>query len=59
MTTALIIFSIYIIIGIIFAAVTDTLEDGYSTIIKVILFWPFIFLLIIAFFLYWLAFHRD
>lgn len=59
MMIAFIIFCIYILIGIIFAAVTDALEDGYTTIIKVILFWPFIVLLGIAFFTYWLAFHRD
>lgn len=59
MMIAFIIFCIYILIGIIFAAVTDALEDGYTTIIKVILFWPFIVLLAIAFFTYWLAFHRD
>lgn len=59
MMIAFIIFCIYILIGIIFAAVTDALEDGYTTIIKVILFWPFIVLLAIAFFTYWLVFHRD
>ena len=56
---AFIIFCIYVFIGIIFAAVTDALEHGYTTIIKVILFWPFVVLLGIAFFLYWLAFHKD
>lgn len=56
---ALLICCIYILIGIIFAAVTDALEDGYTTIIKVILFWPVIVLLGIAFFTYWLAFHHD
>lgn len=59
MMIAFIIFCIYILIGIIFAAVTDALEDGYTTIIKVILFWPFIVLLAIAFFTYWLVFRRD
>ena len=57
--TALIIYCIYILIGIILAAITDAVEDGYATIIKVILFWPFIVLLFIAFYLYWLAFHHD
>ena len=56
---AFIIFCIYVFIGIIFAAVSDALEYGYTTIIKVILFWPFVVLLGIAFFLYWLVFHRD
>ena len=56
---ALLICCIYILIGIIFVAIADILEDGYATIIKVILFWPFIVLLAIAFFTYWLAFHRD
>lgn len=56
---ALLICCIYILIGIIFVAITDTIEDGYATTIKVILFWPFIVLLAIAFFTYWLAFLRD
>lgn len=55
----LIICCIYILIGIILAAITDAVEDGYATIIRVILFWPFIVLLFIAFYLYWLAFHHD
>ena len=59
MMIAFIIFCIYILIGIIFAAVTDALEDGYTTIIKVILFWPVIVLAFIAFYLYFLAFHHD
>lgn len=55
----LIICCVYILIGIIFAAITDATEDGYTTIIKVIIFWPFIVLLFFAFCIYWLAFHRD
>lgn len=56
---ALLICCIYILIGIIFVAITDILEDGYATIIKVILFWPVIVLAFIAFYLYFLAFHHD
>lgn len=56
---ALLICCIYILIGIIFVAIADILEDGYATIIKVILFWPVIVLVFIAFYLYLLAFHRD
>lgn len=56
---ALIICCVYILIGIIFAALTNAIEDGYSEIIRVILFWPFVVLLCIAFTLYWLIFHRD
>lgn len=56
---ALIICCIYILIGIILAAITDAVEDGYATIIRVILFWPFIVLLFIAFYLYVLAFNHD
>lgn len=56
---ALLICCIYILIGIIFVAIADILEDGYTTIIKVILFWPVIILAFIAFYLYFLAFHHD
>lgn len=56
---ALLICCIYILIGIIFVAIADILEDGYVTIIKVILFWPVIVLAYIAFYLYFLAFHHD
>lgn len=56
---ALLICCIYILIGIIFVAIADVLEDGYTTIIKVILFWPVIVLAFIAFYLYFLAFHHD
>jgi hypothetical protein len=56
---ALLICCIYILIGIIFVAISDILEDGYATIIKVILFWPVIILTYIAFYLYFVAFHRD
>lgn len=49
----------YIIIGVIFVALSDATEDGNVLIIKVILFWPFIALLFIAFAIYWLIFHRD
>lgn len=55
----LIICCVYVLCGIIFAAVTGATEDGYSEIIRVILFWPFVVLLCIAFTLYWLVFHRD
>lgn len=55
----LIICCVYVLAGIIFAALTNAIEDGYSEIIKVILFWPFVVLLCIAFTLYWLIFHRD
>lgn len=55
----LLICCVYILIGIIFVAITDAIEDGYATTIKVILFWPFIVLLAISFFTYWLAFRRD
>jgi hypothetical protein len=56
---ALLICCIYILIGIIFVAISDILEDGYATIIKVILFWPVIILTYIAFYLYFVAFHHD
>lgn len=55
----LIICCVYVLCGIIFAAINDAIEDGYSEIIRVILFWPFVVLLCIAFTLYWLIFHRD
>lgn len=59
MMIALIICCIYLLVGLIFVMYTDAHEDGFTTSIKVILFWPFIVLLAIAFFTYWLAFHRD
>lgn len=59
MMIALIICCIYLLIGIIFVAITDAVEDGYAKIIKIILFWPFIVLAFIAFCLYFLAFHHD
>ena len=56
---ALIICCIYILIGIIFVALSDAMEDRYILIIKVILFWPFIALLFIMFAIYWLIFHKN
>ena len=47
---------IYIFIGIIFAALSGDMNDGYLNAIKEILFWPITALMFIIFAVYWLIF---
>lgn len=57
---ALIICCIYIFIGIIFAALSCDINEGYLNAIKEILFWPVRALMFIIFAIYWLIFiMRD